>query len=209
MRSSLRKVSLLILLIIVLPVMIFSVFEIGNLRQNEKVIQNIYKNQLDAILFSINQYSDDIVSNLASRIENNLNNYKIDSEGLNKIINEFQVNSLIHFNKKLEFISSEPYSGGDSTLASDIKAKIENNFPVIEQLHTYLKGGYRKIISIGNTGKDLQCIVFLTLVKNEEIINVLVIDPVKFISRVLDPRIQEIAKGKFHIAAYQIGRAHV
>jgi two-component system phosphate regulon sensor histidine kinase PhoR len=205
MRSSLRKVSILILLIIVLPVLIFSVFEIGNLRQNEKVIQNIYKNQLDAILFSINQYSDDIVSNLASRIENNLNNYKIDSEGLNKIINEFQVNSLIHFNKKLEIISSEPYSGGDSTLASDIKAKIENNFPVIEQLHTYLKGGYRKIISIGNTGKDLQCIVFLTLVKNEEIINVLVIDPVKFISKVLDPRIQEIAKGKFHIAAYHVG----
>src|ERR1035437_6403101 len=198
MSSSLRKISILILLIIVLPVLIFSVFEIGNLRQNEKVIQNIYKNQLDAILFSINQYSDDIVSNLASRIVNNLNNYKIDSEGLNKIINEFQVNSLIHFNKKLEFISSEPYSGGDSTLASDIKAKIENNFPVIEQLHTYLKGGYRKIISIGNTGKDLQCIVFLTLVKNEEIINVLVIDPVKFISRVLDPRIQEIAKGKFN-----------
>jgi two-component system, OmpR family, phosphate regulon sensor histidine kinase PhoR len=202
MGSSLRKVSLLILLIIVLPVMIFSVFEIGNLRQNEKVIQNIYKNQLDAILFSINQYSDDIVSNLASRIENNLNNYKSDPDGLNKIINEFQVNSLIHFNKKFEFISSEPYSYRDSTLLTDIKAMIEKDSAVIDQLQTYLKGNYRKIISIGNTGKDLQCIVFLTLVKNEEIVNVLVIDPVKFISKVLDPRIQGIAKGKFHIAAY-------
>ena len=205
MGMSLRKVSLLILLIIVLPVMIFLVFEIGNLRQNEKVIQNIYKNQLDAILFSINQYSDDIVSNLASRIENNLNNYKTDSGGLNKIINEFQVNSLIHFDKKLAFISSEPYSYRDRTSLSDIRAMIEKNYPVIEQLRTYLKEGYRKIISIGNTGKDLQCIVFLTLVKNEEVINVLVIDPVKFISKVLDPKIQEIAKGKFHIAAYHSG----
>ena len=205
MESSLRKVSLLILLIIVLPVMIFSVFEIGNLRQNEKVIQNIYKNQLDAILFSINQYSDDIVSNLASRIENNLNNYVSDSGGLNKIINEFQVNSLINFDKKLAFISSEPYSYRDSTLLTDIRVMIEKNNTVIEQLKTYLKGGYRKIISIGNTGKDMQCIVFLTLVNNEEMINVLVIDPVKFISKVLDPRIQEIAKGKFHIAAYHGG----
>jgi len=68
MSPSLRKIGLLIMGIIVLPVLIFSVFEIGNLRQNEKVIQNIYKNQLDAILYSINQYSDDIVSNLASRI---------------------------------------------------------------------------------------------------------------------------------------------
>jgi two-component system phosphate regulon sensor histidine kinase PhoR len=185
--------------------MIFSVFEIGNLRQNEKVIQNIYKNQLDAILFSINQYSDDIVSNLASRIENNFNNYKSDSLGLNKIINEFQVNSLINFDKKLSFISSEPYSYRDSTLLTDIRVMIEKNYTVIEQLKTYLKGGYRKIISIGNTGKDMQCIVFLTLVNNEEMINVLVIDPVKFISKVLDPRIQEIAKGKFHIAAYHGG----
>lgn len=205
MGLSLRKVSLLILLIIVLPVMIFSVFEIGNLRQNEKVIQNIYKNQLDAILFSINQYSDDIVSNLASRIENNLNNYKTDPGGLNKIINEFQVNSLIHFDKKLAFISSEPYSYRDSTSLSDIRAMIEKNYQVIEQLRTYLKGGYRKIISIGNTSQSLQCIVFLTLVKDEEVINVLIIDPVKFISKVLDPKIQEIAKGKFHIAAYHSG----
>ncbi len=205
MGSSLRKVSLLILLIIVLPVMIFSVFEIGNLRQNEKVIQNIYKNQLDAILFSINQYSDDIVSNLASRIENNLNNYKSDSAGLNKIINEFQVNSLILFDKKLEFISSEPYSYRDSTMFPDIKQMLQKNSTVIEQLQTYLKAGYRKIISIGNTGNEMQCIVFLTLVKNEEIINVLVIDPVRFINKVLDPKIQEIAKGKFHIAAYHLG----
>jgi two-component system, OmpR family, phosphate regulon sensor histidine kinase PhoR len=205
MGSSLRKVSLLILLIIVLPVMIFSVFEIGNLRQNEKVIQTIYKNQLDAILFSINQYSDDIVSNLASRIENNLNNYKSDTAGLKKIINEFQVNSLIHFNKQLEFLSSEPYSYRDSALVSDIRAMLVKDSTVIGQLQTYLQGGYRKIISIGNTGKDLQCIVFLTLVKDDEVINVLVIDPVKFITKVLDPKIQEIAKGKFHIAAYHSG----
>ena len=105
MSSSLRKVSLLILAIIVLPVLIFSVFEIGNLRQNEKVIQNIYKNQLDAILYSINEYSDDIVSNLASRIENSLNNYKTDN-GLevNRIITEMpSVKNLIQFNKKLEY----------------------------------------------------------------------------------------------------------
>ena len=55
--------------IIVLPVLVFSVFEIGNLRQNEKVIQNIYKNQLDAILFSINQYSDDIVNTLPAGLK--------------------------------------------------------------------------------------------------------------------------------------------
>ena len=51
----------------------------------------------------------------------------------------------------------------------------------------------------------MQWIVFLTRSNDQEIINVLVIDPEKFISQVLDPKIQEIAKGKFHIAAYRTG----
>ncbi len=46
---------------------------------------------------------------------------------------------------------------------------------------------------------------FFNSFKNEEVINVLVIDPDKFISQVLDPKIQEIAKGKFDIAAYRSG----
>jgi hypothetical protein len=62
MITSTRKIGLLILMIIILPVLIFSVYEIGNLKQNERMIQDIYRNQLDAILFSINQYSDDVIS---------------------------------------------------------------------------------------------------------------------------------------------------
>jgi two-component system phosphate regulon sensor histidine kinase PhoR len=42
-------------------------------------------------------------------------------------------------------------------------------------------------------------------VKDQLVINVLVIDPGKFISQVLDPKIQEISKGKFDIAAYRPG----
>lgn len=207
MNSSLRKVSLLILMIIVLPVLIFSVFEIGNLRQNEKVIQNIYKNQLDAILYSINQYSDDIVSNLASRIENSSNNYKADNGlELNKIITEIHsVKRLIQFDKKLEYISSVPSSFPDTTFLPEMSKMLRSNYQVIQQLQTYMKGNYRKIETIGNSDRDTQFIVFLTLVKDQEVINVMVIDPENFVGQVLDPKIQEIAKDKFHIAAYRTG----
>jgi two-component system phosphate regulon sensor histidine kinase PhoR len=51
----------------------------------------------------------------------------------------------------------------------------------------------------------MQWIVFLTNLNEREITNILVIDPEKFISQVLDPKIQEIAKGKFDIAAYRSG----
>lgn len=207
MGSSLRNAGLLILAIIVLPVLIFSVFEIGNLRQNEKVIQNIYKNQLDAILFSINQYSDDIAGSLASRIENSQNNYKADTAfALKKIFNDIpSVKGLVQFNIKFEYLSSYPDSNPDSLQIEKLNAELVHNSKIIIQLQTYLRSGYRKIVTIETHGRDVKWIVFLTNVKNQDIVNVLVIDPEKFISQVLDPKIQEIAKGKFDIAAYRPG----
>jgi two-component system, OmpR family, phosphate regulon sensor histidine kinase PhoR len=207
MNSSLRKVSLLIMAIIVLPVLIFSVYEIGNFRQNEKVIQNIYKNQLDAILFSINQYSDDIISNLASRVENNINNFKPDTGiHLNSPINEMpSLKCLVRFDKKLESFSSVPVDYFDSASITDMIRLLGDNSKTIKQLQTYMQGGYRKIEPIGYPGRNMQWIVFLTREKDRELINVLVIDPEKFIGQVLDPKMQEIAKGKFDIAAYRSG----
>ena len=207
MSSSLRNIGLLIIGIIVLPVLIFSVFEIGNLRQNEKVIQDIYKNQLDAILYSINQYSDDIVSNLASRIENSLNNYKTDSvPELNRLITENpSAKCLIRFNNKLEFLSSVPSSYPDSKFLSEMITILDSNNKTLLQLQKFMKGGYRKIEKVSNNSRDMQWIVFITRANDQEIINVLVIDPEKFISQVLDPKIQEIAKDKFHIAVFRAG----
>jgi two-component system phosphate regulon sensor histidine kinase PhoR len=45
----------------------------------------------------------------------------------------------------------------------------------------------------------------LTHSGNQVIINILLIDPERFISQLLDPKLQEIAKGKIHIAAYRKG----
>jgi two-component system, OmpR family, phosphate regulon sensor histidine kinase PhoR len=207
MRHSIRKIGLLIVLVIILPVMIFSVFEIGNLRQNERVIQDIYRNQLDAILFSINQYSDDIVSNLASRIENSLNKYKPDDDPeLSQLIAEIpSLKSLILFDKDLGFLSSVPDSYKDSAILADVITLLEVQKETVRRLQTYLGGGYRKIERIDNPGRDGQWIVFITQTKEQSFINVLIIDPEKFISQVLDPKIQEIAKDKFQINAYREG----
>jgi two-component system, OmpR family, phosphate regulon sensor histidine kinase PhoR len=207
MSSSLRKIGLLILAVIILPVLVFSVFEIGNLRQNEKVIQGIYKNQLDAILYSVNQYSDDIISNLSSRIENSSNNFKPDTvTGTDRILNEFPaVTSLIKFDNNLGYLSSVPSSYRDSTIVSEIITRLGSNGKTLQQLQNFIREGYRKIETIGKAGRDMQLIVFYTLIKDQYVINVLVIDPGKFISQMLDPKIQEIAQDKFYIVAYRAG----
>jgi two-component system, OmpR family, phosphate regulon sensor histidine kinase PhoR len=207
MSSSLRKTGLLILVVILLPVIVFSVFEIGNLRQNERVIQDIYKNQLDAILFSINQYSDDIMSNLASRIENSSNNYRPGtSQDPDSLLNELpSVAGLIQLDKNLELISAVPYSYRDSASLPEIITLLRSNNKTIQQLKTYMRGGYRKVETLGNSGKGMQLIVFYTVAQGQDVINILVIDPAKFINLVLDPKIQEISREKFYIVAFRSG----
>jgi two-component system, OmpR family, phosphate regulon sensor histidine kinase PhoR len=209
MNSSLRKVIFLIIAILVLPLLIFSVFEIGNFKRNEKVIQNIYKNQLDAILYSINQYSDDILSTLVTRIENSSNDFNGDSGAeFARIFGERpSLKSLAQFDTTLTKISSLPDLYTDNSLVPEMITLLKNNSKTIKQLQTYLRGGYRKVEPIGSTNVNLQWIVFLTHIKDKEIINVLVIDPEQFIKQVLDPKIQQIAKGKFDIAAYRSGEA--
>jgi two-component system, OmpR family, phosphate regulon sensor histidine kinase PhoR len=207
MFTPIRKTGLLILGIIILPVVVYSLVEIGSLRQKEKVIQDIYKNQLDAILYSVNQYSDDYISNLASRTENSLNNYKTDSiPELNRIISEIpSVKSLLQFDTSLQFIQSIPRELPDDISVSDIENLLHTESKTISRLESYLHGGYRKIGTIDSKQKNSQFLIFLAHAGDETIINILLIDPEKFISQLLDPKLQEIAKGKFYISAFRKG----
>lgn len=205
MLSALRKIGLLILMVIILPVLIFSVYEIGNLRHNERVIQDIYKNQLDAILFSINQHSDDIISNLASRIENSMIKDQPDAETeLNRLVHEIpSVEGLILFDINHNYRSSVPSPYPDHMVLTEITRGLKSNDSTLRRLQTYMRGGYRKIETISNPGKTMQWLVFLTRVQDQEVINVMILDPEKFISEVLDPKLQEVAKGKFNIVAFR------
>jgi two-component system, OmpR family, phosphate regulon sensor histidine kinase PhoR len=207
MKSTLRKTGILIIGIIILPVLIYSGFEIGTLRQNELVVQKIYKNQLEAILYSINQYSDDYVSNLASRTENSLNNYKKDTiPELNRLISEIpSVTGLLQFDTNFKFIQSVPSPLSDSSTLAKVERSLHDDIKAIEQLKTFLKGGYRKIGTIDSDQKGYQYLIFLTHANEKMEINILIIDPERFISQLLDPKLQEIARGNFHIAAFRKG----
>ena len=51
------------------PALFFSGYELSSLNKDEALIQDVYNKQLDAILFSVNQYSDDVLTSWISQIE--------------------------------------------------------------------------------------------------------------------------------------------
>ncbi|GAB5527864.1 MAG: hypothetical protein Roseis2KO_57360 [Roseivirga sp.] len=57
---SLRK-KLTLPLLVLLPILGYGIFELTSLTSDEEELEAIYKRQLDAVLFSINQYTDDQV----------------------------------------------------------------------------------------------------------------------------------------------------
>src|SRR5688572_18628739 len=67
MNRSLRKITLIFFFIALVPVS-FIIYELSSLNENEKIIRRAYENQLDAIVFSVNQYADDLTSSWANKV---------------------------------------------------------------------------------------------------------------------------------------------
>ena len=128
MNSSMKKIALLFLAIIIVPLLVFSIYEIGGLKQNEKVIQGIYRNQLDAILYSVNQYSEDVMSSWArkieSRMQRNQNNEKHDLKNL--LAEMPAAHMLLQFDSKLNLTASYSNTESDRRLINNRKILIRH-----------------------------------------------------------------------------------
>ena len=89
-----KKIGLILLIIIILPIAFLLFNELGKLNENEKVLEQIYNNQLQAILFSVNQYSEDVVRTTANTIIDKVESYS------DKISEDKQFNLLINEGRK-------------------------------------------------------------------------------------------------------------
>ncbi|CAE7407381.1 rprX [Symbiodinium sp. KB8] len=67
-----KRLILIVLGTIVLPLVMYMVYEVSSLQEDEEVIQRIYENQLDFVIFSANQYSNDFLDGLVNSVEEDL-----------------------------------------------------------------------------------------------------------------------------------------
>ena len=92
MSKPIKKIGLFLLLIIVLPIIFLTYRELSSLNEDEKILEKIYKNQLDVIIFSVNQYSEDVVRSWSFRmqsiVENSQSSKKDFDENLSLFYNE-------------------------------------------------------------------------------------------------------------------------
>ncbi len=211
--KSTQRIGLLLALVFLLPALFFSVYEISSLNKDEKMIQDIYQKQLEAILFSVNQYSDDVLNNWISHIEGGLSEAtepdsvprKIKTIfGVNEAIVGVFVSDTIEQNPVLKFFS--PDDPVVKVRRSAIDSALVVNRVLIGQLAGYKRSGFQKIVAFtfppcGST--NLQGLIFI--VENSarrQVVAGVLLDPEVFIEQLVGPRLQVIAKDQFVLSAY-------
>ena len=164
MNKPIKKITIILTVISLFPIIFFSINEYLSLNKNEKIIQDIYKNQLDAIIFSINQYSDDIVRSWIFKTEDIIRQNK-DEKLLQKSLKEYlpitqSVKNIVLADTSLDALTAAKFS--DSELISKI---IKNNINLVRRFFIYKNQNYQKIESI-DFGED---VLLLFVTNNDKI----------------------------------------
>ena len=200
MKSATNRLIGTVIGTILLPLIIYSVYEISSVKEDEEMIEKVYRDQLDAIIFSINQFSNDNISGLLDKIQNGLkedlsfneSEPYLDYSSIHTLLFEDLTNSKT---KVVRII-------GDTTDHVEWKHLQDSillaNPDLKTQLIRYKEGGYRKIAPKGTISEanDRMQVVHAVIDNGDH--NVFItafISIAGFANNVLAPKLQQIAEG--------------
>ncbi|HQV32918.1 MAG TPA: HAMP domain-containing sensor histidine kinase, partial [Calditrichia bacterium] len=224
-RISISRLTVILLLLALLPALFYTLFEVQNLREKEDTVTAIYRQQLEDILFSVNQYAWDIANNWTNRINAAYLEKTKDNPSIVKSVQEllqstsaFQAVSF--WSKKQNsltkevLISREGDEGGNNALLTkSLMAAMETDPELLSRLEKFNKSGYRKISPLFFAKPDGSkgfAIVFV-LDRNDLIgyhAAAILIEPEAFIHDFIFPKINEIQAGNDQIVLAAIDLLH-
>jgi two-component system phosphate regulon sensor histidine kinase PhoR len=220
MNKQVKKIGLILLLIILLPAVIFITFEISSLDENEKLVEDIYRNQLEAILYSVNQYSEDAASTWANKIDMLFADWGTS----NRSFNSSECDDFINENRSITGIfKADTSSSGQKifypaftngnfnffkntdfqdSVVNKISSILDSNKLEINRLLTYQTGGYRKLLPVKSGDESGESILLFASRSSDQrqCLYGIVLNAKTFIEYVLSPKMQEIARDEFIIS---------
>ncbi|MEM9325968.1 MAG: HAMP domain-containing sensor histidine kinase [Bacteroidota bacterium] len=212
MTSTTKRIILIVVGTILLPIILFVVYDISSLQDDEEMIQAVYENQLDFVIFSANQFSNDFLDNLVKNLEDNL-----DDQGQLNLTPKTE--TLLSYSG-CQYLNMKRIAARDSMLLHSFpKEKDERFEEIIEELHTekidlirqlgsYKENGYTKIqpddllhvekvhLEDGSVA-DLDLQVLLAVMQapaGHLYLMTALINPGTFANDVLSPQLQQIAQ---------------
>lgn len=209
--SSLKKISFTLLLVVLLPALFYSGYELSSLSTSEELFGKMYQQQLDAVLFSLNQYAWDAASAWAGGLQNILNDRSHKSRdevigalrgflGQRKAIRTvFVSDSSLKTIYSVESAPSRPVNVSERNTLS----MLNKNREKIAKLIDYQRVEYRKIEPIADSasGETPVTLVFIARDYSSAVRVVgIVLDARVFIRDIVSRKLVEAAGDQFILA---------
>lgn len=185
---------------ILLPIAAFTTWEVSKLNENEQVLEEVYREQLSSIIFSINQYSADLFDFYMNQVDFNWSqtwgqtfvdstflqqNLAIEGIAIVKKGNVY----ISDFDKRLELNVSK----------QQIDSILKQNQAITDRLIRYKEIGYMKSEPLGQLKVDASFLSLNLVIIGKNTPCIVMVNPVSFVEDLLAPKIQEIANQKLEV----------
>jgi two-component system, OmpR family, phosphate regulon sensor histidine kinase PhoR len=200
-----RRIAFILIVIFLIPALFFSVYEISSLNKDEQMIEEIYQRQLETILFSVNQYSDDLLNSWMSKTQTILEGGMLDNSRFQNFLALNTPIKAVFFSDTIEQRPARSLFSLDSSLQESsnlvIDKELKENYSKIEQLVKYKKSGFQKaeVLAVKDSLlSNSQLVVFIIENSNsQQRVAGFILDPEVFIEDLVGPRLQSVAKDQF------------
>lgn len=198
-----KKIVIILLFIVLLPLIFYTAYEFTSLNENERLIEEIYEQQMNILLYSVNQHAWDVSSQWIWRVNQILSTTgKRLEKSTQAFLSEHPfVESLVAADTSLTSLNVLPQSTPDTR---SMIRRIEKDRSIVKKLVRRRAQGYAKIEAyrFDEAGKKLMFLFVSETADNEPMIVALLVSTEAFISDVLVPKINEIAREEFVIAVF-------
>jgi two-component system, OmpR family, phosphate regulon sensor histidine kinase PhoR len=215
---SVNSLVLILFLAVVLPVLFYSGYELSAVSSDEALMTSVYQRQLEVILFSVNQYSWDVVNSWAGSVARMLEqpgNGGTDSltAAIGKFLSgkpalEMIVVADTGFTK-ISTSRARRESRWDTIPEESIIRAVSGDREKIRQLVGYLGADYRKIDPFRFTlpGEQNQRLAlrFIAGDDSNPRVVILLLNERLVVRELLSPKLKEAAAGEFVLAVLQSG----
>lgn len=216
-KNPLRRITLVLVILVLFPTLFYLSSEFAALNEYEEMISEIYEQQLDAILFSVNQYVWDFINSWKMTIETRMNPRQRSNGGseLGQILNQSSsIKYIVILDTSLSINESFSLSENQENLPVEQIIKMLSLKDIIVALHQFKSEGYDRIESkifqgSNQSGDEEMALVFLTEASQ---VVVILADFPAFVEDIIVPKLEEVASdplaiGIFsrekHLAIYQ------
>ncbi|MEO9965441.1 MAG: HAMP domain-containing sensor histidine kinase [Reichenbachiella sp.] len=201
---------LLILFFIAVPFLIYAFIQVRSLGEDEEMAQAVYEKQMEAVLFSLNQYADDMMSQWIRRLSSdqqpileNGNDLIIGNESIQLLVLRKMVN-------QEDSVFLNDYVTKDENLEKQIDRWYQKEDSTLRQLTKYLDAGFQKIQAAedwkASGGLKAGQVAMTAMVYDQDSVlynSLMVLEPTYWVEQVLGNKMQEIDQDDFRLGVYK------